>query len=90
MKSGPIDTSSLCTPPLHKLQTSSHLMVNSFCLLDTVDVFCLATYKNMPVCHHCVYHIGLNVVHNKIFVPFKVSAASSDYSSLQFYRTLQC
>ena len=41
MKSGPIDTSSLCTPPL---QTSSHLMVNSFCLLDTVDVFCLATY----------------------------------------------
>ena len=37
-----------------------------------VDAFCLATYKNMPVCHVCTPeedHIGRNIVFIKDFAP---------------------
>ena len=65
---GPVDMSSLCTPPPCTLQTSSHLTMNTPLFARHVDVLCLATYKNVPVCHNFV-HLkettldGLNVVH---------------------------
>ena len=55
---GPVDMSSLCTPPPCTLQTSSYLMMNTSLFARHVDVLCIATYKSMSVCHNFVHHIG--------------------------------